>query len=250
MRVSIITVVYNGENTIVDTIQSVSSQSYSDIEYIVIDGDSTDSTLNIVNSYKDRINVLVSEPDKGVYDAMNKGIAKSSGEIIGILNADDIFASHNIIEEIVKLFKSDKALKAVYGNIEYFENNDYNKIVRYWKTKTYYPTFFEDGEVPPHPSLFVRKEVYDKIGTYYPHFKIASDHEFMFRMLKVHGYKSFYFDTTIVKMRIGGVSTSGFKSYVQSTRELIKVWKMNGYQYPMRLYFLRPFKKIKQLILK
>lgn len=248
MKVSIITVTYNSANTIRDTLESVANQTYLNIEHIIIDGLSKDNTLEIVKEYPHVVKV-VSEKDNGIYDAMNKGIELATGEVIGFLFSDDIFASDVTIEGIVNIFKSN-VTEAVFGNIEYFEGNHYDRIVRYWKTKEYYSNFFEDGEVPPFPSLFVKKKIYDKIGTYYPGFKIASDHEFMFRMFKIHNYKSFFLDKTIVKMRVGGVSTSGMKSYIQSTKELKKVWEMNGYKYPFRLYFIRPLKKIKQLLFK
>jgi glycosyltransferase len=248
MKISIITVTYNSASTIRDTLESVASQTYPNIEHIIIDGLSNDNTLEIIKEYP-HVARVISEKDKGIYDAMNKGVGVATGEVIGILNSDDIFASDMTIQDIINILKN-SAIKAVYGNIEYFKGDNYEKVTRLWKTKSYYHTFFEDGEVPPHPSLFVRKVVYDSIGMYYPNFKIASDYEFMLRMLKVHNYKSFFLDKVIVKMRVGGVSTSGIKSYIQSTKELRKVWEMNGYRYPLRLYFIRPLKKIRQLLLR
>lgn len=247
MKVSIITVAYNSASTIRDTLNCIANQSYNNIEHIIIDGKSTDNTLAIINNFP-HVSKVISEADKGVYDAMNKGTNIATGDIIGILNSDDIYATKNMIEQIVHHFQKHKEVFGVYGNLEYFKGTDKEKIVRYWKSKPYYPNFFEDGEVPPHPTLFIRREVYQQIGGYGADFRISGDHEFMFRMLKVHQFKTFYLDKTIVKMRVGGISTGGLTSYWISTIELMRVWKMNGYSYPKRLLLLRPFKKLKQLI--
>lgn len=247
MVVSIITVTFNSSATVRDTLESINRQTFRNIEHIIIDGLSTDNTLDIVADFS-HVNKVFSEADNGVYDAMNKGVRHATGDIIGILNSDDVFASASIIAEVVDIFANNSDVDALYGNIEYFKEDKIDEIVRFWKTKPYYDGFFEDGETPPHPSLFVRKRVYDNINHYFPDFKIASDYEFMFRMFKVNNYKPFFFDKTIVKMRVGGISTSGFKSYWQSTKELKQVWEMNGYKYPKKLYFLRPYKKIRQLI--
>ncbi len=249
MLISIITIVHNGATTIRSTIESVINQTYPQIEHIIIDGGSTDDTLSIVQEFS-HISKVVSEPDRGIYDAMNKGISLASGDIIGILNADDLLATNNILTQIVAVFKKTHTLDCLYGNIEYFNGNDIAKTKRYWRSKAYYPTFFEDGEAPPHPSLYVRRQVYERIGGYLPYFKISGDNEFMFRLLKVHAYRSYFFDKTIVKMRLGGMSTSGFTSYLISTMELMSVWRINGYSFPKRLFFLRPYRKMRQLLFK
>jgi len=249
LLISIITIVYNGANTISATLESVRTQSYQQIEHIIIDGASTDNTLEVVKAFPHITNIL-SEPDRGVYDAMNKGLTLATGDIIGILNADDLLADATTLAQIATVFEQNKALDCMYGNITFFAGNDLDKTVRYWRSKPYYPTFFEDGEVPPHPSLYVRRQVYETIGGYLPYFKISGDNEFMFRLLKVYNYKSYFLDRTIVKMRIGGISTKGFKSYVISAMELMTAWQVNGYQYPKKLFVVRPFKKIAQLIFK
>ena len=249
MKISIITVSYNSAVTIRDTLESVKNQTYTNIEHIIIDGASKDNTLAIVTEYP-HVAKVISEKDKGIYDAMNKGITLATGEIIGILNSDDLFESDTIIEQIMNVFQENKEIDAIYGNISYFETGEENKIKRYWKSKPYYEDFFDDGEVPPHPSLFVKKQVYDQIGTYYPNFKICSDYEFMLRMMKIHNFKTKYLDATIAKMRLGGTSTQGLKSYWITTKELKQAWEMNNFKYPIKLYFIRPFKKIKQLLIK
>jgi glycosyltransferase involved in cell wall biosynthesis len=249
MKLSILTVTYNSSETVAETLESVKNQTYSNIEHIIIDGASKDNTLEIVKEYP-HIAKIISEPDEGIYDAMNKGVKLATGDVIGILNSDDIFASNEIIANITSIFQNNENIDAVYGNISYFKTEEPEKIVRYWKSKPYYDTFFEDGEVPPHPSLFVRKKVYDEIGLYYPYFKICSDYEFMLRMLKLHNYKSYYLDTTFVKMRMGGTSTQGFKSYWITTKELKEAWNRNNLRYPIKLYVIRPFKKVAQLFFK
>jgi glycosyltransferase involved in cell wall biosynthesis len=247
LKVSIITVCYNSEKTIETTIQSVTSQDYANIEYIIVDGNSSDHTMGVVDRYKKNINKIVSEPDRGIYDAMNKGIKMAEGDVIGILNSDDIFVSNTIISEIVKAFENDTEIAAVYGNIDFFKDELTKKVVRTWITKPYYPKFFDEGEVPPHPSLFVRKAVYDKIGTYFPDFKISSDYEFMFRAFKVHNYKPYYLDRFIVNMKIGGESTKSFKNILIGNKEVRVAWKMNNMRPSLWFWVLRVYKKIRQL---
>lgn len=246
MKISIITVTYNSAKTLEHTIQSVIDQTYKEIEYIIIDGASSDETLNIISKYNTHINLFISEPDKGIYDAMNKGIKIATGEIVGILNSDDLFYDKRTLEKVINEFDKED-ISCVYGNIVYFKNNVEN-VVRIWRTKPYSDDFFESGEVPPHPALFVRKKVYDEIGLYKTNFKIAADQEFMIRMLKMHKYISKYIDEYLVKMRVGGKSTQGLRSYIISTGEIRKAWNSNGLSYPLYLYFIRPFKKILQLI--
>ena len=249
MKISIITTTYNSAQTVADTLQSVANQTYHDIEHIIIDGASKDNTLEIVKQFP-HVSKVTSEPDKGIYDAMNKGIALATGDIIGILNSDDIFENNNVVDEIMSIFNKNIEIDAIYGNISYFKTENPNKIVRYWKSKPYYSSFFEDGEVPPHPSLFVKKKVYNNIGMYKIYYKIAADHDFMFRMLKIHKFQSYFLDKIIVKMREGGVSTKGINSYLTSTKELVNVWSENGVVYPKLLFIIRPIKKIKQFIFK
>lgn len=247
LKVSIITVCYNSEKTIKSTIKSVVSQDYPNKEYIIVDGGSKDGTMAIVDSFKDSVAKKISEPDKGIYDAMNKGIKMASGDIIGILNSDDVFVSDTIISDIVNAFEVNKA-DAVYGNIDYFKDEATKKVLRTWVTKPYYPTFFDDGEVPPHPSLFVKRSVYEEIGVYYPDFKISSDYEFMLRAFKKNNYKPFYLGKFIVNMRMGGESTRSISNVVIGNKEVRMAWKMNGLTPPLRFWFLRVVKKILQYI--
>ena len=246
MKITIITVTYNSAETIRDTLESVKKQDYPNIEHIIIDGASTDNTLQIVKEYPS-VSRIVSEPDSGIYDAMNKGIKIATGNIIGILNSDDIFADNSIIGDVAKVFERTE-IDAVYGNLSYFRSGEEDKVVRLWRTKPYYERFFEDGELPPHPTLYVRKEIYDEIGVFRTDYKIAADIEFMLRLLKVKKAQSFFLDKIMVKMRLGGASTSGLRSYWTVTLETKRLWAENGLTYPFKLYFIRPLKKIQQLI--
>jgi glycosyltransferase involved in cell wall biosynthesis len=247
MKISIITICFNSEKTISDTIKSVLSQTYKNIEYIIVDGESTDNTIHIIQSFGNSISKFVSAKDNGIYDAMNKGIALATGDIIGILNSDDVFFDNGVVENVVKEFDGDKTIDCVYGNILFYDSS-LQKVVRAWKNKPYSKYYFEKGEVPPHPALFVKANLYKEVGLYKTNFKISADQEFMLRILKVHQYKSSYINQNLVRMRIGGVSTKGIKSYLISTLEIKKAWNSNGLSYPFWLYFLRPIKKVLQLI--
>jgi glycosyltransferase involved in cell wall biosynthesis len=246
--ITIITVCYCSEKTIESTILSVISQDYPLIEYIIVDGNSTDKTLEILANYKANISKQISEPDNGIYDAMNKGISIATGNIIGILNSDDIFKSNTIISEIAAVFISRPDIDAVYGNISYFKDASTGKVIRTWITKPYYPKFFDHGEVPPHPSLFVKKSVYSEIGAYFPDFKITSDYEFMLRAFKIHRYKPFYLNKFIVDMRMGGESTKNLKNILIGNREIILSWEMNNLKPPFYFWILRLIKKILQYL--
>lgn len=245
-KISIITATYNSQATIKDTLDSVSNQSYNNIEHIIKDGLSKDDTLDIVARYP-HVNKVVSKADDGIYDAMNKGIKLVSGEIVGILNSDDIYDNDQVIQNVCSLFLSDDSIDLVYGNISFFKEGEIDKVQRKWNSKPYYDEFFEDGEVPPHPALFVKKKVYDEIGCFYPKFKIASDYEFMLRSIKVHKYKAVHLNKNLVKMRLGGDSTSGIHNLILNNKEVLEAWKMNDLKPPLKFYIKRPLKKIKQL---
>ena len=245
MKASIITVSYNSESTIEQTIQSVISQSFDDLEYIIIDGGSTDGTLDIIKKYRSRIDTVVSEPDRGVYDAINKGITRTTNEVVGLLHADDIFENEETISAIMKPFIENDAIDMVYGNIAYFKS-DPNSIERIWKNRSHYETYFEDGFVPPHPALFVRKRLYDRIGLYVDDFVLASDYEFMFRALKIHKVNSFYLDKNIVNMRLGGLSTRSWKNIIKGNMEVYKSWRRNGLWPPLMFWPKRILYKLRQ----
>jgi glycosyltransferase involved in cell wall biosynthesis len=247
MKISIITVTYNSSETIIDTLNSIKEQSFRNIEYIIIDGNSKDNTLSIISEYDHIISKVVTEPDAGIYDAMNKGIKLATGDIIGILNSDDIYDNSNVIESVIQVFESDNAIDAVYGNLSYFRTAQPTKIVRFWKSLPFYDNFFEDGYVIPHPTLFVKRQVYEKIGLYFPDFKISSDYELMLRAFKINQFKPFYLNKNLVKMRMGGRSTKNIQNIILGNQEIYKAWRMNNLSTPLFFYLKRFMFKIKQL---
>lgn len=247
MKISIITVVFNGEKTIKDTIESVLTQNYDNIEYIIIDGNSTDSTTTIIKKYQDKIQKFVSETDKGVYDAMNKGITLANGEIIGILNADDIYNSPFIISQVIKMFDDSKA-DAVYGDLLYVKFDDLNIIKRNWKAGEYKPGLFLWGWMPPHPSFFLRKSWYTNYGLFRLDLNSAADYELMLRMVHKFKAKIAYIPEVIVKMRIGGMSNNTLANRILANKNDQKAWKVNNITpYPFTT-LLKPIRKILQFI--
>ncbi len=246
MKISIITVSFNSAKTIGDTLHSVSNQSQLPYEHIVIDGKSTDGTLQIIeNSISDNL-VLVSEPDNGIYDAMNKGIKIAKGEIIGILNSDDLYYDGNVLQNVLLIFQSNPNIKIVYGDLVYVNRHDTNKVVRYWKSKPYYDNFFEHANIPPHPSVFIKKALYDKIGIYNTNFKLAADYEFMLRAMKLENATSSYLPEILVRMRLGGATNKSFKNIIKGNKEIKKAWILNNLELPLSYWPNKLLDKIMQ----
>ena len=248
MKISIITVVYNNERTIKDALESVLGQSYRDIEYVIIDGKSKDNTVTIIDEYTDKLGYFISEKDNGLYDAMNKGIQAATGDVIGILNSDDLYQDFDVIADVMEQFNNDSTLDILYGNLVYVKSDDVNKIVRNWKCKPYYNRFFENGNVPPHPALFVKKSVYDKVGLFNLDYKLAADYELMLRMLKKYDFKIKYIDRLIVKMRLGGATNQSYKNIINQNKEIVRSWKDNSLKAPFYLMPVRIFKRLIQFI--
>ncbi|WXT99916.1 MAG: hypothetical protein Ctma_0622 [Catillopecten margaritatus gill symbiont] len=244
--VSIITVVRNGRETIKDTIDSVLSQTYSNIEYVIIDGVSTDGTIELIKEYQGKITQFVSEPDTGIYDAMNKGIALATGNIVGILNSDDFYASDHIVENIVNEFLV-KNVDSVYGDLVYVSQDNTNKVVRYWKSQPYQVGLFQQGWHPAHPAFFVKREVYKKYGVFNLDFKIAADYEIMLRFLEKHRISVSYLPEIFVKMRIGGESNKSIKNIVKANIESYQSWGGNGLHINPLKILLKPLSKLFQL---
>jgi glycosyltransferase involved in cell wall biosynthesis len=245
MKISIITVVYNNEKTIQDAMKSVLGQTYKNIEYVIIDGSSKDNTVNLINEYKDKLGYFVSEKDNGLYDAMNKGIRHATGDIIGILNSDDLYQDINVISDVMHHF-ADEKLDILYGDLVYVKNEDVSAVVRNWKSKSYYKGFFENANVPPHPSLFLRNRVYKEAGLFNLDFKIAADYELMLRIFKNYNFKSKYINRLIVRMRLGGASNESFSSIIKQNREVLNAWKQNNLKSPFYLMPLRIVRKVAQ----
>lgn len=226
MKISIITVVYNNVATIEDTILSVAAQSHLNIEHIVIDGGSTDGTLSIIERHRDKLAKVVSEPDNGIYDAMNKGLRLASGEIIGLLNADDIYANNDVLGEVAQVF-SDALVDACYANLVYVDRNDLKRMVRYWQSCVYRDGLFEKGWMPAHPTFFVRRTVYDKFGGFDLEFKLQADFELTMRFLAIHQIKSVYVPRIFVQMRTGGAG-SRLGNILKGNLEAWRACRKNG----------------------
>ena len=244
MKISIITVTYNSANTIKDTLESIKNQDYSDIEHIIIDGGSKDRTLEIINQYA-HVSKVISESDKGIYDAMNKGLKLATGEVIGILNSDDFYSSNQIISQIVNCFNENRT-DTVYGDLEYVDSKNTDKVVRTWLSGNYKKKNFYYGWMPPHPTFFVRKELYLKYGMFNTNFKMAADYEFMLRLLFKNNISTSYLSKIIVKMRVGGLSNSNLKNRLRANNEDSKAWKINNLKPKFYTFLLKPTLKIKQ----
>lgn len=227
MKISIITVCYNSQDTIEDTLLSIQQQSYPNIEHIVIDGASTDSTLDIIRRYKDSIGCLVSEPDQGIYDAMNKGITLASGEVIGFLNADDLYVDRNVVDHIARAFYEEQ-IDACYTDLVYVDPSNLDQIIRYWQSSDYSDGLFAKGWCPPHPTFFVKKKIYEKYGSFDLNYIIGNDVELMMRFLSRYLIRSKYLPEVTVKMRVGGVSNKRLVDIVKQNFEIIKAAHANG----------------------
>ena len=242
MKISIITITFNAEATLTRTLNSVFTQSYKDIEHIIIDGNSSDKTLEICKSYS-HISKIISEPDNGVYDAFNKGLKLATGDVIGFLNADDIFYDNNSVKEIVNAFSNNET-DIVYGNLNYV--NEERKIIRNWISKPYKKGLMKKAWMPAHPTLYCRKVIYDRLGGYNDSFKIAGDFELCLRFLEVNQVSSFYLNKKLVKMLVGGISNSGLISKWIVYKEELRSFKINKISINPVLFFLNKLRKIKQ----
>ena len=243
MKISIITVCYNAEDTISDTIESVLSQDYKDVEYIIVDGKSTDRTLEIIQSIKSRIK-LISEKDRGIYDAMNKGINIASGDVIGILNADDVYKNSQVLTAVMDAFKANVSI--VYGDIEYVKYNDISKVVRKWKAGVFRSGKFKWGWMPPHPGFFIKKSCYESFGLFNLNLSTSADYELMLRMLEVHHLSCHYISKTITSMRVGGASNSSLKNRLIANRNDKKAWTIHPINPFWFTFILKPLRKLPQ----
>lgn len=245
LRVSIITVCYNSAETIEATIQSVIAQDYKHIEYIVIDGRSSDKTLEIINSYKKNIACVVSEKDEGIYFAINKAIALATGDIVAILHADDFYANNTVISGVVQAFQT-KKVDAVYGDLQYVDRYQPAKVTRNWKAGAYDPDLFLKGWMPPHPSFFVKMACYKMYGFYNTVLKSSADYELMLRLLVKHRCSVYYIPDVLVKMRVGGQSNKSILNRIHANREDKKAWQLNGLKPHWFTFIWKPLSKLKQ----
>lgn len=245
MKISVITVVRNRKDTIREAIESVLSQTYNNTEYIVVDGSSNDGTTEIIQEYQERISKFISEPDEGIYDAMNKGIKLATGDIIGILNGDDLYAGSDILETVAREFMT-KDIDCLYGDLVYVDEKDTSKVIRYWKSCGFEKGLFERGWHPPHPTFFTRRECYEKYGCFNLDFKIAADYELMLRFLNRYGLKSMYLPRVMVRMRMGGESNKNLINILKANIECYRAWKINNMSVTPLIVLRKPLGKVKQ----
>ncbi len=244
-KISIITTSYNSSKTIRDTIDSVVSQDYENIEYIIIDGNSTDDTIDIINSYGNKISCLISEDDDGLYDAMNKGIRIATGDVVGILNSDDFYYTNHVISDVAEVFIFND-VDSVYGDLLYVDTIDTDSIRRYWKSGSFNIKKIRTGWTIPHPTLFVKKEIYKKFGLYSIRLKNASDYEMILRLFYKNQISISYLPKIMVKMRIGGISNYSIWNRLRGNNEDYISWKMNGFNPPMFIRLRKPLSKLGQ----
>lgn len=250
MKISLITVTYNSGKTLKGTLDSVLKQSHTNLEYIIIDGASNDNTISIIQEYESLFNgklKWISEPDEGLYDAMNKGIRLATGDIIGILNSDDFFTSNNVLYEIAHAFKIEKDLDAIYGDIHFVHPNNLQKCVRYYSSKIFKRRLMRIGFIPAHPSFYIRRECFEKYGYYKTDYKIAADFEFLLRVIFKNRIRTKYLPMDMVTMRTGGASTSGIKSHIGIMKEHLRAFRENEIYTNVGLLSLRYFYKISEI---
>lgn len=246
MKVSIITATYNSAATLADTLQSLDSQSYNDIEYIIIDGASKDSTIELINHTSRRVSKIISEPDKGIYDALNKGIQAATGDVIGFLHSDDLLAYPDVIKDVVAKFQESQC-DAVYGDLDYVSKDNIEKVVRHWKSGVFKRFKMQIGWMPPHPSFYMKRELYLKWGSFNLNYKISADYDSLIRYLWVHNAKISYLPKVLTRMRIGGMSNRSFSNIVQKSKEDIKAMRNNGLFWPVVL-LCKNFSKLPQFL--
>jgi len=255
VKISIITAVYNNKKYIEDCINSVISQDYNNIEYIIIDGGSDDGTVNIIKNLefiiKNEIENLVfkSEKDDGIYEALNKGLRLTTGDVIGFLHSDDIFNNENVISKIAKVFE-EKGTDSVYSDLVYVYKDNQDKVLRYWKSGEFNSSLLNKGWMPPHPAFFVKKNIYDKFGMFDTSYRIAADYEIILRFLANQKISSAYLPEVTIKMRTGGVSNKNIASVIRKSREDYRALKSNGIPFPLLALVFKNTRKINQFVLR
>ena len=225
--ISVITVSYNSRETIADTIESVATQTYPFIEHIVVDGASTDGTLEVLERFRDKLSKIVSEPDEGIYAAMNKGLSLATGDVIGTLNSDDVYVDENVLALVAEVFRDD-AVDVCYGDVFYVDKGDLNRIVRHWKSEPYRPGLFEQGWMPPHPAFFIRRRVLGRVGPFEASYRFAADFDFMLRALHVQQLRSTYLPRELVTMRVGGWTNNSVRNVLRGNIEAYRSCRKNG----------------------
>ncbi len=244
MKISIVTVTYNSAKTVQSCIESVHKQTYPNIEHLVVDGLSSDNTVDVINNLPNRVSNLISEKDSGIYDAMNKGIRLATGDVIGTLNSDDTLYDDYVIEKVARIFEEYPEVDCLHGNLIFVNEKD--QVVRKWKSNAFKPGLFAKSWTPAHPTLYCRKHIFDTYGFYKTDYKIAADVEFMLRIFELGNVQPFFLDEVMVKMSIGGVSTSGVKSTLQITKEMQRAFKENNLRLNLPKYLFYKGLKLKE----
>jgi glycosyltransferase involved in cell wall biosynthesis len=245
MKLSLITVTCNSGQYLEDCVKSVINQTYKDIEYIIIDGKSTDNSIDIIKKYENHINAWISEPDRGMYDAINKGMQLSTGDVIGILNSDDIFDNNDVVASVIQAFTEQK-VDSIYGDLEYVEQNDLNKVYRIWKGRPYKRSRFFTGWMPAHPTFYFKRKLFEDFGGYENHYFSAADYELMCRYLFKNKASSFYLPKFIVRMRRGGQSNGSLKMRLRANRRDYLAMKKNNIPFAFLVSILKPLSKLHQ----
>lgn len=246
VKISLITATFNSAATVKDTLQCVADQDYGDIEHLIIDGGSNDSTLKIAEGFS-HIGKIISGKDRGIYDAMNKGINMATGEVIGILNSDDLYAHRGIIADIASLFENPK-VQCSYADLQFVQRDNTSKIVRTWEAGAYNKKSFYYGWMPPHPTFFVRREVYDKVGLFNLDMGSAADYELMLRILLKYEIPATYIHQVMIKMRMGGVSTASLQNRIKANYRDRLAWKVNDLEPYFFTLYLKPLRKLGQFL--
>jgi glycosyltransferase involved in cell wall biosynthesis len=245
LKLSLVTIVYNAQDTIRQCIRSVIDQNYPDLEYIIIDGGSTDGTLQIINEYRGHIHVLVSEPDRGIYDAMNKGVALATGQIVGMLNADDHFASDDVLRSVAGVFEH-QDIEALYGDLDIIDQSGW--VVRKWRSGQYNRDSFKLGFMPPHPTFYCRRDLFNQFGLYSLDHGSAADYELMLRFMYRHQVKSYHLKNVMVNMRAGGVSNKNLMNRIKAWQFDLLAMRQNKIPFPILPLVLKPLRKILQFL--
>lgn len=248
-KITIITVAYNSANTIRDTIKSIITQDYANIEYIIIDGDSNDGTVDIIKEFIDNVDYYISEKDRGIYDAMNKGIIAATGDIVGILNSDDFYPNNFVLSNVAKSFEQQKC-DAVYGDLVYVNAKNTSKIERYWQAGTYSTIQIKNGWMLPHPTFFVKLSVYKRFGLYNTELKQAADYNMILKLLYKHNISVSYLPMILVKMRMGGASNVSLLQRLKANKEDGLAWTKNQLNKPLFLRIKKPLQKVRQFFIK
>jgi glycosyltransferase involved in cell wall biosynthesis len=238
VKISIVTVTYNSISTIENCLSSIIKQTFKDIDYVVVDGSSTDGTLDLLKRNSKYISTLVSQPDNGIYDAMNKGISLAKGDIIGFLNSDDLYVNNKIIDRVAKVFSEDPLIESCYADLIYVDQKNTSKIIRYWQSNKFKSGAFLKGWSPPHPTFFVRSSIYKRYGSFNLNYKFASDVELMMRLIEVNKIRVKYIPEIWVKMRTGGVSNKSLKNILIQNKEVLHALREHKLPVNLIIFFI------------